>query len=114
MGNFREPRPFKPRVLSKTVAASGTPEALGASTVRMSGMEFIAEKAVGTANTGSVTIQVIDTSTGVLTDAKVLAASDVWSWPMPTWEAGYYRASDFTIKVATNGDGVRVIYSDIQ
>jgi len=54
-------RRYKPRVIVKTVAASGTPEALGGSQ-RMAGVTFFAQNAVGTNNTGNVTIQ-LDGST---------------------------------------------------
>ena len=101
-------RRFKPRLLTKIVAASGTPEALGANTVRMAGLTFYAQNALSTPNAGNVTIQL----DGV--DAIVLEPDDVWTWTAPTYEAGYYLASDWTIKVATNGDGVRVLYSELQ
>ena len=100
-------RRYKPRVLIKTVAASGTPEALGASQ-RMQGLTFFAYKAAATVNTGAITIQI----DGV--DAWVMEAGSVYNWPSPPYEAGYYLASDFTIKVATNGDGVVAVYSELQ
>lgn len=100
-------RRYKPRLLVKTVAASGTPEALG-TTQRMAGITFFANKAVGTANTGNVTIMVDGA------DAWIMQPDTVYTWPSPPYEAGYYLASDFTIKVATNGDGVVVVYSELQ
>jgi len=101
-------RRYKPRVIVKTVAAAATPEALGGSQ-RMAGITFFATKAVGTNNTGNVTIQVDGT-----TDAWVMTPGDVFSWPAPPYEAGYYLASDFTIKVATDADGVVAVYSELQ
>ena len=105
-------RRYKPRVIVKTVAASGTPEALGTSQ-RLAGLTFFGAKAVGTNNTGNVTLQVEDSS-GTLSDAWVMMPGDVFTWPAPPYEAGYYLASDFTIKVATNGDGVVAVYSELQ
>lgn len=102
------PRRFKPRLLVKTVAASATPEALGSSLTRMNGMTFFGQKAAGTDNTGNVTIQMDGQ------DAMILTPGAAHTWPMPTWEGAYYLASDFTIKVATNGDGVVVVYADLQ
>jgi len=101
-------RRYKPRVIVKTVAASGTPEALGGSQ-RMAGVTFFAQNAVGTNNTGNVTIQ-LDGST----DAFVMEAGSVFTWPAPPYEAGYYLASDFTIKAATNGDGIVAVFSELQ
>jgi hypothetical protein len=100
-------RRFKPRLIVKTIADSGTPEALGTNQ-RMQGLTFFANKAVGTPNVGTVTIQV----DGV--DAWIMESGSVYTWPSPPYEAGYYFASDFTIKVATNGDGVVVVYSELQ
>lgn len=100
-------RRYKPRLIVKTVADSATPEAIGTSQ-RMAGLTFFAQKAVGTANTGNITIML----DGV--DAWIMEPSSVFTWPAPPYEAGYYFASDFTIKVATNGDGVVVVYSELQ
>lgn len=102
--SYLEPRVFVPRSFHKTVASSATPEPLGASTLRLEGFTLIAERSASVANTGNVTIQ-IDGS-----DAKVLAPGDLWDMPLPSWQAGYFRASDFTVKVAVSGDGVGVLH----
>ncbi len=107
-------RIFHPRHLIKTVAASGTPEVLDASTtLRMYGIQFIAQKAFGTDNTGNVTIQVNNGTVAVpsYADAMVLEPGQKETWPGSAFLEGFYTPLDFKIKVATNGDGVRVLYN---
>ena len=104
---------FQPLHFIKTVADSGTPEALGASSVRLSSIQFIAEKAFGVANAGNITTQIPGTD-GEFTDSKVITPGLTYTWLIPSSDnsgSAFYKASDFKIKVATNGDGVRVIGS---
>lgn len=105
---------FHPRHLLKVVALAITPELLGTDdTIRMYGVQFVAQNAFGVDNTGNVTIQVNNGSIAVpsYADAIVLNPGQSATWPGSAFLEGYFRQSDFKIKVATNGDGVRVLYS---
>ena len=102
-------RRFRPNVISKTVADPNTPEPLSQSAdIFMAGIRFIAEKALGVENVGEVIIQ----CRGV--DGLLLQPGGSEVWVAPTFEAGYYTPDDFYIKVATAGDGVRVLYSSLR
>lgn len=85
----------------KTVAATGTPEVLGASTIKFSSVTFIGYKAARTINTGQVWIQsvVTDGASGFPIPA---GGSVTYTAPHGT----YFDASMFFIDVETNGDGV--------
>ena len=96
------------RYLLKTVAASGTPEALGTSAIKFSDIKFVGENAFGVPNTGNVFLQVQDAA-GTWTDTRTIAPGDTVSYVSPNRTC--YRASEFRIRVATNGDGVRCEYS---
>ena len=95
-------------VNTKLVAAAATPEVLGAASILFNNIQFIAENAVGVSNTGNITIQLKNPS-GTFTDAKVIEPGQAYNWPAPAH--GYFDASQFTIKAAQDGDGVRYIYS---
>ncbi len=80
----------------KTVASSGTPEAVGASTLQV--MSGVIQAKVG--NTGNITlIQKGGTYGTVLTPGQAynLSLSGI---------SGKYDLSQIYIKVATNGDGI--------
>src|ERR1041385_5144430 len=96
-------RRYKPLSFVKTVAVAGTPEYLGNNDLRLYGMTFIAEKAVGTNNVGNVTIQIDGAA------ALILEPGEMYTWPQPPFEAGYFMPEDFKIDVATAGDGVRCL-----
>jgi hypothetical protein len=96
-------RQYRPYHFIKTVAAAATPEFLSEQAgLRLFGVQFVAEKAFNTPNTGNVTIM-LDGA-----DAKLLEPGDEWTWPQPPFEAGYFDPKRFIVKVATDGDGLRV------
>ena len=106
-------RIFHPKRIIKTVAASGTPEVLDADdTIRMYGVNFVAQKAFGDNNTGNVTIQVNNGTLAVpaYVDALVIEPGQERAWPGIAFLEGFFRPSDFRIKVATNGDGVIALF----
>jgi hypothetical protein len=92
-------RQYRPLVFAKVVAAAATPEFL-AEGLRLYGFQLVAQKALGTDNTGNITIVV----RGV--DAKILEPGEEWTWPMPEYEAGYLDSKDFVVRVLNDGDGV--------
>ena len=99
-------RRYKPLMIQKVVASSATPEFLASNegtNLRLYGLLFISQKAVGEDNADDITIQ-IDGD-----DALILSPGQQLSWPQPPYEAGYFLPEDFIIKVAADGDGVRVI-----
>ncbi len=101
-------RRYIPKQFFKTVASSAAPEFLADNPpLKLYGITFIAEKAFNTPNTGNVTIQIEGE------DAKLLESGREWTWPMPEFEAGYFDSKAFKIKVATNGDGVHVLYHEL-
>lgn len=100
--------------IAKTVALAATPEALGASTQKFSSVMFVAYKGTAeTANTGDVYVQVpaleADGTEGSL--VSVLKLTPGASSPVITKDLGLGKlsADKFTVKVATNGDGVIAI-----
>lgn len=97
-------RRYRPKHFIKTVADADAPEFLSEepSLRQLYGLTFVAEKAVGEENAGNVTIQ-LDGE-----DAKILEPGDEWTWPMPQFEAGFFDAKAFKVKVENDGDGVRV------
>lgn len=97
-----------PRGFFKTVASSATPEVLGEETTHMLRPVFIGRKTAATVNTGTVTIQVKNLS-GDFIDLLTLTSDEERTWPVD----GFYKASDFKIKVETNGDGVGVAFGTI-
>lgn len=106
------PHPFPsggtiPRQLFKTVAAAATPEALGADKVLLKSLLFTAIPSLGGTNVGNVYIQTRN-SAGVFVDAYELVPGAVIPWAMADGES--IRASDFKIRVATDGDGVQVMF----
>jgi hypothetical protein len=91
--------------LTKTVAASGTPEELATSSIHLvAPILFIGQKGYDVANTGTVHIQVKDPD-GTFRDAIKLTAGAEREWPV----SGFVFANEFKIRVETNGDGVRVV-----
>jgi hypothetical protein len=97
-------RRYKPVMLTKIVASAAVPEFLNDDgTMRLHGLFFIGEKAVGTDNAGNVTIQIGGE------DAIILEPGERLTWPQQPYEAGYMVPTDFKIKVAVDGDGVRVV-----
>ncbi len=96
-------RRYKPLMIEKIVADTATPEFLANNDMRLYGLYFIAEKAVGTDNTSEIYVQI----DGV--DAIKLDPGEQLTWPQPPYDAGYMYPQDFKIRVTTNGDGVRVI-----
>lgn len=99
-------------VHKKVVADSRTPEYLGSPTMWFWAITFTAQKDVGSANTGNVTIQVIDFTTKDFADWKVLAPgqSITYALPNPVPDR-LFNGEQFKIKVATNGDGVTCIFT---
>ncbi len=95
-------RQYRPLVFTKVVAAAATPEFL-AEGVRLYGFQLVAQKALGTDNTGNITLVV----RGV--DAKILEPGEEWTWPMPEYEAGWFDSKDFVLKAAVDGDGCRCL-----
>ncbi len=77
--------------------------------VLFSNIQFIGEKAVGTPNTSEVEIW-IRQADGDYVKSRAIAASAVYNWPAPQ-DGPRFSKRSFKLKVSTNGDGVRVIYS---
>src|ERR1051325_3656084 len=100
-------RRYTPKTFTKLVASSSTPEFLHDNDIRMYGLIFIAEKAVGTENAGDVFIQIGGA------DAIKLEPGRQLTWPQPPFEAGYLMPQDFKVRVSTNNAGVRVIYNEL-
>lgn len=86
---------------TKTVAATGTPEALGADTVEFTTITFVGKKAARTSNTSTVYVQFVSSN-----DAPgiPITSGDVKTVNAPTGKV--FNASQFYIDVETNGDGV--------
>jgi len=98
-----------PTVFTKTVAASATPEALGDDDTIFASVLFIAQKSYGTDNTGNVHLQVKNAA-GTFTDALPLTPGQIQPFAMdPGFEYRQLKASDFKLRVETNGDGVRCV-----
>lgn len=95
-----------PTTLIKTVAASGTPEAIAASSTIVSKLILIGKKAARTNNTGIVYFGFTSTNDE---QAHEIAAGAVVEFSPPNGQV--YDLSDIYIDVATNGDGVVAIYS---
>lgn len=96
-----------PRGLIKTVALASEPELLGADTIRMHRPLFIGKKDAATLNAGKITLQ-FQSEAGTFEDALEIEPGDERCFPI----SGSYRASDFKIKVANDGDGCLVVYAD--
>jgi hypothetical protein len=94
------------RVYIKTVAASATPEVLGDDSLQFHSITFSAQKAVGTDNTGNVTIQLMPAITGDWADAKILVPGTEWGYSVNPDCNDLFNAAQIRIKAATNGDGV--------
>jgi hypothetical protein len=94
-----------PTTVIKTVAASGTPESIAADGTFFRHATVFAKKAARTVNTG-----VIYVGTTSVNDAQPydLEPGDVWTIDAPA--GGKLDLNDFYVDVATNGDGVVVIY----
>lgn len=108
------PHPFPeggtiPRHFYKTVAASGTPEALGTGQVLLKSIMFVGQKSAGVDNVGDVFIQTRN-ATGVFADVYTLSPSQFLEWKLMPGES--IRAIDFYIRVGTNGDGVKVLFHE--
>lgn len=95
-----------PIQITKTVAASGTPEALAASGTYFRKATILAQKAARSANTGTVYLGIGSTND---TQPIGLSPGDVWSIEAPQGEK--YDLNDWYLDVATNGDGVVIIYA---
>ena len=102
--------------LVKTVAATGTPEAIGDATLRFHSMYITAAKGPaydsdpGTyANTGNVYIQLKDALTGTFGDAREMAPGNEWSYGVNPDLYGIMNGTQVRIRVATNGDGVVLV-----
>ena len=98
-----------PQQIIKTVAASGTPEAItSTSPTYFSNAIYIGLKAVNprTANSGIVYLGV---TSGNETQPIAINPSEVYSISAPT--GVIFDLSTWYLDVATNGDGVVVIYS---
>lgn len=100
---------YYPETFIKTVAASGTPEVLGATVYQMHSIMFLGEYAFDTNNTGDVFIQVINSSGSWVDTLKVQPGQAVY-WPITGLQGGL-SPTDFRLRVTNNGEGVRVIYS---
>ena len=107
-------RVYRPRTLIKTVTLAVTPEALSAdTTLRVYGIQFVGQKAFGTDNTGNIIVQVNNgtTDTPDYQDALTIEPGQMSTWGGSAFLEGFFILNDFKIKVATNGDGVRILYS---
>jgi hypothetical protein len=90
----------------KTVAATGTPEALGTSATRFHSVAFQGLKAARTDNTGTVWIQ---PNSGDGTAAMKLEPGDVVGFTADAAD-DYFTADQFYIDVETAADGVVALY----
>jgi len=93
--------------ITKTVSATGTPEALGSGAVRAHSITFFAMKAARTDNTGRVYIQV---ASGNDTAGAPLDPGDSVTFTA-NGEDEYFSDNQFYIDVETAGDGVVAIYN---
>ena len=90
----------------KTVAATGTPEALGTSATRCHSVTFIGLKAARTDNAGKVWVS---PNSGNDTAAVPLDPGDDITFTAGA-EDGYFSADQFYIDVETAGDGVVALF----
>ena len=90
----------------KTVAATGTPEALGSGAVRAHSVTFLGLKAARTGNAGKVWVS---PNSGNDTAAVPLDPGDSITFTA-TAEDDYFTDSQFYIDVETAGDGCVAIY----
>lgn len=95
-----------PTQITKTVAASGTPEALAAAGSFFSRAILIGKKAARTNNTGIVYLGIGSTND---TQAWEIAAGAVLTLEAPMGQR--WDLNDWCLDVATNGDGLVIIYS---
>lgn len=89
----------------KTVAATGTPEALVADETPAQWVEMIAQKDQGSANTGSIWY---GPSSADATNTRLMATGAVARIDAPAGQK--INLADIFIDVATNGDGVTFTY----
>jgi hypothetical protein len=93
-------------VYQKTVASAGTAEAITTSKLRVkNGLKFIAEKANGAANTGSIYIGL----SGMNTTTKAGVIEVIATGGSVTYACPGAMPSDIFIDAANTNDGVRVV-----
>ena len=93
--------------ITKTVSATGTPEALGSGSVRAHSITFFGMKAARTDNAGRVYIQV---ASGNDTAGAPLDPGDSVTFTANGADE-YYTDAQFFIDVENAGDGVVAIYN---
>ena len=93
--------------ITKTVSATGTPEALGSGAVRGHSFTFVGMKAARTDNAGKVYIQ---PAAGNDTAGIPLNPGDTITFTADSPD-DYFTDAQFFIDVETAGDGVVAIYN---
>lgn len=86
---------------TKVVAATGVPERLSLVPIFVSSIEFVAQKAQGSANTGNIWIGIVGTDG---TPKRLMATGTTFTMSAPKDEK--INLMDIWIDVATAGDGV--------
>lgn len=96
-----DPRIITPIEGKKTVASSGTPEAIYSSSLAVQSIEIIAQKDQNSANTGTIWVGWTSTNGA---PRRPMAAGDTWSIAAPF--GSKLDLGAIYVDVANNGDGV--------